>query len=238
MSSVRTPSSPTGNYGIAEDAGEPGGVQLAAAGAAASFWLPSEMRKTLPVQDQRWIANTLFPSGKLRTDLKLWYEPPGPALIYHQTPTPDRFFTHPLMVWIPDRLWKVTVFCPDCGKQLTGSGVHKRSRKVLDIDRYHLMVSETLKCTVCSTQHLWTSQTVRNQLDLPHQQLFRLILTQKYACDIRVIRLLRDRTLGNSPARLAKQLKENHGEEWLNRLAHYAGECADFVERPSLLPVV
>jgi len=121
----------------------------------------------------------LFPSGKLRTDLKLWSEPPGPALIYHQTPTPDRFFTHPLMVWIPSRLWKVTVFCPDCGKQLTGSGVHKRSRKVLDIDRYHLMVSETLKCTVCSTQHLWTSQTVRNQLDLPHQQLFRLILTQR-----------------------------------------------------------
>lgn len=60
----------------------------------------------------------------------------------------------------------------------------------------------------------------------------------RYACDIRVIRLLRDRTLGNSPARLVRQLKENHGEEWLNRLAHYLGECADFVDRPSLSPVV
>ncbi len=60
----------------------------------------------------------------------------------------------------------------------------------------------------------------------------------RYACDIRVIRLLRDRTLGNSPARLVRQLKENHGEEWLNRLAHYLGECADFVDRPSLNPVV
>ncbi|MEQ2290043.1 hypothetical protein AMECASPLE_039296, partial [Ameca splendens] len=68
--------------------------------------------------------------------------------------------------------------------------------------------------------------------------MFQLILTQKYACDIRVIRLLRDRTLGNSSARLLKQLKENHGEEWLNRLGHYFEECANFVNRPSLFPVV
>lgn len=60
----------------------------------------------------------------------------------------------------------------------------------------------------------------------------------RYACDIRVIRLLRDRTLGNSPARLAKQLRENHGEEWLARLAHYLGECSHFVDQPSVFPVV
>lgn len=151
----------------------------APAGASASFWLPGEMSKTIPVQDQRWIANTLFHSGKLRPDLKLWYEPPVPALIYHQTPTPDRFFTHRLMVWMPYHLWKVRVSCPDCGKNLTGYGVHKRARKVLDIDRYYLMVTETLRCTVCSLNYLSTSQTVRDQLDLPHQKMFRLILTRK-----------------------------------------------------------
>ena len=35
-----------------------------------------------------------------------------------------------------------------------------------------------------------------------------------------------------------KQLKENHEGELLHRLAHYLGECADFVDRPSLFPVV
>lgn len=49
---------------------------------------------------------------------------------------------------------------------------------------------------------------------------------------------MRDRTQGNSSARLLKQLKENHGEEWLNRLGHYLEECANFVNRPSLFPVV
>lgn len=158
---------------------EPGGVQPAPAGASASFWLPGEMSKTIPVQDQRWIANTLFHSGKLRPDLKLWYEPPVPALIYHQTPTPDRFFTHRLMVWMPYHLWKVRVSCPACGKNLTGYGVHKKAWKVLDIDRYYLMVTETLRCTVCSLNYLSTSQTVRDQLDLPHQKMFQLILTCK-----------------------------------------------------------
>ncbi|XP_056330446.1 uncharacterized protein LOC130242380 [Danio aesculapii] len=183
------------------------------AGASASFRLPGELSKAIPVQDQRWIAHTIFHSGKLWPVLQLCYEPPGPALIYHQTPTPDRFFTHRLMVWMPYHLWKVRFSCSTCGKNLTGYGVHKRARKVLDIDRYYLMLTETLRCTVCSLNYLSTSQTVRNQLDLPHQKVFRLILTRKYACDIRVIWLLWDRTLGNSPARLMKQLRENHGEK-------------------------
>ncbi|ROL44113.1 hypothetical protein DPX16_8897 [Anabarilius grahami] len=68
---------------------------------------------------------------------------------------------------MPYHLWKFRLFCPACGKQLAGYGIHKRARKVLDIDRY--------------------------------------------ACDIRVVRMLRERTLGNSPTRLVKQLRENHG---------------------------
>ncbi|CAL8329146.1 unnamed protein product [Merluccius merluccius] len=188
-------------------------------------------------KDQRWIASTLYHAGKLRPNLKLWYEPPAPSPIFHQAPTPDHFFRHRLMVWMPYHQWKVKVLCPTCGKQLTGYGVHQKVRKVLDIDSFYLLVTEILRCTVCHLTYLSTSQTVREQLDPPHQRMFRLILTQKYACDIRVIRLLRDRTPGSSPTRLVKQLKENHGEEWLNRLAHYLEECASFVDRPSLFPV-
>ena len=50
--------------------------------------------------------------------------------------------------------------------------------------------------------------------------------------------MLRERTLGNSSTRLAKQLRENHGEEWLQRVARYLEVCADFVDQPSLFPVV
>ncbi|CAM4652090.1 unnamed protein product [Leuciscus chuanchicus] len=174
--------------------------------------LPAEMRKTIPRSE----VDSIYTFSSWQTSARL------EAL----APSPDRFFTHRLLVWMPYHQWKVRLLCPVCGKQLTGYGIHKRARKVLDIDRYYLMPD------------LSTSQTVLDQLDLPHRRLFRLILTYKYACDIRVIRLLRERTLGNSPARLAKQLKENHGEEWLDRLAHCMGECAAFVDCPISLPVV
>ncbi|XP_059892304.1 uncharacterized protein LOC132446171 [Gadus macrocephalus] len=204
------------------------------------FWLPAEMKKTIPQQDQRWIASTLWRNQRLRPDLQLWYEPPVPGLIYNQVPSPDRFFTHRLLVWMPYHLWKVRLSCPKCGKQLTGAGMHKRARQVLDVDRYYLMVTETLRCNAlgCVTNYLSTSQTVLDQLSLPLRGEFRLILTRKYACDIRVIRMLRERTLGNSSTLLAKQLRENHGEEWLQRVARYLEVCADFVDQPSLFPVV
>ncbi|XP_036418810.1 LIM domain-binding protein 3-like [Colossoma macropomum] len=49
--------------------------------ASASFWLPVEMKNSIPVQDQRWIVSALYHAGKLLPDLKLWYEPPVPLHI-------------------------------------------------------------------------------------------------------------------------------------------------------------
>ncbi|XP_076835396.1 uncharacterized protein LOC143481294 [Brachyhypopomus gauderio] len=71
-----------------------------------------------------------------------------------------------------------------------------------------------------------------------HRSEFRVILTQKYACDIRVIRMLRERGLGNNPTRVLNQLRENHTEEWLSRVIRYSTECSDFMNRPGLHPMV
>lgn len=49
--------------------------------------------------------------------------------------------------------------------------------------------------------------------------------------------MLRERGLGNSPTRVLKQLRENHAEEWLHRVARYTTECVSFLRRPGLLPV-
>ncbi|XP_073689484.1 uncharacterized protein [Garra rufa] len=177
---------------------------------------------------------------ELRDDLQLWYYPPQPALTYNQGPAPDRFFCHALLLWMPYKLWRVKILCPNpaCGRhQLTGGGLHKRARQVLDIDRMYSMVTETLICTKCRASHVSWSQTVLQQLDLGHRSEFRVILTRKYACDMRVIRLLRERSLGNSPTRVIKQLRENHSEEWLQRLARYTTQCVDFLNRPGVLPV-
>lgn len=58
----------------------------------------------------------------------------------------------------------------------------------------------------------------------------------RYACDIRVIRFLRERGLGNGPVRLIGQLRENHSEEWLKKVARYTQECKAFTRSCCLIP--
>ncbi|XP_026109429.1 uncharacterized protein LOC113081601 [Carassius auratus] len=199
----------------------------------------------MPQQDQKWVSEALFRVGakgklELRENLQLWYHPPPPALLYHQAPTPDRFFSQRLLLWMPYKLWKVRLQCtnPACARQqLCGGGLHRRVRQVLDIDRYYNLVTETLICTRCRTSYLSWSQAVLQQLDLAHRSEFRVILTRKYACDIRVLRLLRERGMGNGPVRIIGQLRENHSEEWLKRALRYTSECVAFFDNRGLHPL-
>ncbi|CAB1460700.1 unnamed protein product [Pleuronectes platessa] len=193
-------------------------MSAAAVAASQPGWLPAKLRQTIPPQDQKWIAAALWKHKRLRSDLTLWYAPPLPAIIYHQVPAPERFFTHRLLLWMLYHLWNVRLSCPACRKQLTGYGAHKRARKVLDVDTFYLMITETLWCSACKTAYISSSKTILDQLEMPIRMEFTPILTQRYACDIRVIVHLRDRTLGNSPSRLVRQLRENHSREWIRFL--------------------
>ncbi|XP_034436949.1 uncharacterized protein LOC117759111, partial [Hippoglossus hippoglossus] len=105
--------------------------------------------------------------------------------------------------------------------------------------RFTFLITETLWCSAagCKTSYISTSKTILDQLAMQHRLEFRLILTQRYACDIRVICFLRERALGNSPCRLVRQLRENHSREWLKFLCRYFGACTDFADRPCLLPI-
>ncbi|RVE63408.1 hypothetical protein OJAV_G00135740 [Oryzias javanicus] len=200
--------------------------------------LPLEWTKTMPQEDRRWVSSALFTAAanaklKLRSDLQLWYHPPPPDLVSNQVPTPSRFFCHSLLLWMPSRLWKVRLVCtnPACSQHPLSTEVHNsRVLQVLDIDSFYNLVTEILKCSKCSTRYLSWSQKILKQLDPPHRSEFRVLLTQRYACDIRVVRLLRERGLGNSLSRIIGQLKESHREEWLQRVARYTSECAPFMK--------
>ncbi|KAL7854013.1 hypothetical protein AOLI_G00208570 [Acnodon oligacanthus] len=53
-----------------------------------------------------------------------------PATSASSVPTPDPFFTHWLLVWMPYHLWKVKLQCSDYNRQLTGCGIHRRSQRL------------------------------------------------------------------------------------------------------------
>ena len=73
----------------------------------------------------------------------------------------------------------------------------------------------------------WSTPII-NQLDIGHRLQFPVILTYRYACDVRVIRLLRQRGLGNSATQLQKKLTEQHSEQWLACTIHYLNDCKYF----------
>ena len=62
---------------------------------------------------------------------------------------------------------------------------------------------------------------------MDHNLQFPTILTYRYACDVRVIRLLR-RGLGNSATQLQRKLTEQHSERWLVRTIQYLNDCKNF----------
>jgi hypothetical protein len=83
---------------------------------------------------------------------------------------------------MPYRLWQVRLVCENSaceGHQLTGAGIYKRARKVLDLDRYYYVVTENVECAKCHKRYIAWSEVVLRQLDPGHRSEFPIILTAK-----------------------------------------------------------
>ena len=201
--------------------------------------LPEGWKQSLPKPDHVWVSKALFKQsirGRAELDVsnvkKLWWHPPQPALTVSQIPVVHSYFTQRVFLWMPRKLWRVQLHCPhaDCDKHpLTSAGLYPHIRQVLDLDCYYSLATEYLECLKCKKKIISWSQSILNQLDLGHKRQFPIIVTYNYACDMRVVRLLRQRGLGNSATQLHKKLTEQHNEVWLQRIAHYLTDCQTFV---------
>lgn len=140
----------------------------------------------MPKEDHAWVSKELFRTGKHgKAELKsgtlrqLWYYPPQPTLIPSQVPNPDRYFAHPLLVWMPKRMWRVSLYCPECKvRELTLAGIHRVVRQVLDLTGFYNLVTEMYRCTSCAERRfLAWSPPIVNQLDIGHRHQFPVLLT-------------------------------------------------------------
>ena len=178
--------------------------------------------------------------------MQLWLHPPPAQAVPNQAPRQDRYFARPLLLWMPLRLWGVQIRCPhaDCpgrqggasGTTLTRAGVYPRVRRVLDLRGYYHLAAETLECPRCRRKVISWSRAVVDQLQPRLAALFRVILTYRCGFDLDVVRLLRDRGLGNSPSRLYRQLLEAHGEEWQTAVHAYLSSVVAFAASGLHLP--
>ena len=124
-------------------------------------------------------------------------------------------------------MWRLKLYCPheECNKHdLSSCGMYTRVRQVLDIKGYSSLASEYLECGKCGKKFISWSDAILNQLDVGHRRQFPCIITYNYACDMRVVRLLRQRGKGNSSTQLEK-VSEQHRETWLQHVAKYLTDC-------------
>lgn len=63
-----------------------------------------------------------------------------------------------------------------------------------------------------------------------------LLYFLRYSCDKRVVRMMRERTLGNSVTQLHKKLMEQHGEAWMQRVLQYLTACEPFARSSLVQP--
>ena len=126
---------------------------------------------------------------------------------------------------MPRKIFGIKLFCPRCEPvrcELTSCGVYKVIRQVLHLDSCYYMASEYLECTKkkksgCGSKYISWSEEILKQLDPGHRTMFPALLTHQYSCDLRLVRMMRNRGVGNSATKLRSQVQECHTEVWLDR---------------------
>ncbi|KAG7527023.1 hypothetical protein JOB18_048243 [Solea senegalensis] len=195
-------------------------------------WIPALLEV-----DQHWISKALLrwsrfnqPELDLEKVDRMWWYPPRPSLNSSAILTLEQFFGHPLFLWMPRKLWRVRLLCPhpDCGKsELTSAGLHQRVRQVIGVSSSYFLASEYLACKSCKRKVIGWSHAIVSQLDIGHRIQIPCLLTFKLGCDMQVVRLMRQRGLGNSSSQLQKQLEEQHAESWLGRQIQFLTEYGE-----------
>ncbi len=189
--------------------------------------LPKGWGSFMSEEDMAWIGKEVFSGkGRLVEKLKSWWYPPEPPKVSALVPNPQNYFLRPLFLWIPRKMWRIKITCVVCkDRELTSKGLYNRVRQVVDVSSSYFMATEYLECGSCKKTFISWSKDVISQLDPGHRAQFPAVLTYRLACDIKVVTLLRSRTLGNSSALLHHSLEEMHSEAWLRKLLLYLTDC-------------
>ncbi|XP_078807431.1 uncharacterized protein LOC144994226 isoform X1 [Oryzias latipes] len=154
-----------------------------------------------------------------------------------------------VFVWRPVGVWRYSLKCPrgvtcaGAGRDvhLYKSGYHHRVRHICDVSSWYTMLTEVLCCGPCTkatrnkeggTVGRWLAwdHVILSQLSEAHPAMFPAVLTCKRGVDKNVVRLLWDRTEGNTTVKVWRQVQENPHEEYLHRKDLYTTLLMSTVE--------
>ncbi|KAL2083534.1 hypothetical protein ACEWY4_021307 [Coilia grayii] len=140
----------------------------------------------------------------------MWFNTPEfPGVVGGSVPSADAFFRHRVFFWRPVGVWRYSVRCtrPDCPARdnkkafLYRCGYSKTVRHICDVRGWYSMLTEVLACNTCRKAAKESDERA----------------IEPRGVDKAVIHLMRDRTEGNTMAKVWRQIQESHCEEYLQR---------------------
>ena len=131
------------------------------------------------------------------------------------------------------------------GGYLARCGYSRTVRHICDINGWYSMVIEVLQCNACRVaektgshklgRFLAWDAPIMAQLSPARQAFFPAVLTPKRGLDKTVLRLLRDRTEGNTLSKVWRQVRESLCEDYLSRKAMYTTLLASLSKEGSIV---
>ncbi|XP_067257165.1 uncharacterized protein [Chanodichthys erythropterus] len=172
---------------------------------------------------------------KVLKDDRMWFHPPEfPGVEEGKVPSADSFYHSPVFFWRPVGVWRYSLRCPrpDCPARsnktafLYRCGYFHTVRQICHMSGWYSMLTEVLACNACRKaakeseeraigRFLSWEACIIEQLSPAHRAVFPTILTLRRGVDKQVIRLMWDRTEGNTMTKVWRQVLESHCEEYL-----------------------
>ncbi|XP_051788181.1 uncharacterized protein LOC127529213 [Erpetoichthys calabaricus] len=137
------------------------------------------------------------------------------------------------------RMWGYKLSYMACSHRLSGAGLYRTVRRVLDTNGWYFMATEYLECRCCRKNVAGWSQDVLDQLHHTHRDEFPAILTYRLSCNKKLIGKMCECMLGNGANRLRRYLLEEHTRSWMLRSKKYLFAFAKFITsgaEPSATP--
>ncbi|KAK7131740.1 hypothetical protein R3I93_018338 [Phoxinus phoxinus] len=214
-------------------------------------WLKEDGERGLftPVQTYKDIKGIIRRRRVLKSDRMWFYPPEPPGFVSGGIPTPQAFFRGRFFFWRPIGVWRCSLKCPRGDKcagaggntHLSKSGYHSRVRHICDVSGWYTMATEVVSCGPClkaarrgesGSMGRWLAwdDLILQQLSEAHRARFPAVLTAMRGMDKTVVRLLRDRTEGNTMIKVWRQVQENHMEDYYQRKDLYTTLLMALVE--------
>ena len=115
-------------------------------------------------------------------------------------------------------------------------GIHRTVRRILSLTSDYYLVTAKTQCNICEEAHIQTHPDIIKQLNITQQYNFPCTLTYRQGVDNSVLALMSERTKGNSPSQLIKQVLQNHLVQYLQACNRYMRAYRNKLDIPKALP--